>query len=71
MSARVPLILGTANIGAPGKSGARIDNPEMAQAIVDVFLDAQYTELDTARIYGEGTTEEVGQAQSLFLGTVD
>lgn len=56
---RVPLLFGTMTIGAPGKNGTRNDTLEEAQTIIDTFLDANYREIDTARMYAEGTTEDV------------
>jgi aryl-alcohol dehydrogenase-like predicted oxidoreductase len=57
---RVPLLFGTMTMGEVGKSGAR--NTELAecQRILDTFFAHGHTELDTARMYADGTTEEVG-----------
>jgi aryl-alcohol dehydrogenase-like predicted oxidoreductase len=60
-SPRVPLVFGTMTIGEPGKNGIRNQDIEEAQGVIDTFLDAGYTALDTARIYGEGTTERVSR----------
>jgi Aldo/keto reductase family len=57
-SPRVPLIFGTMTIGEPGKNGVRNESSE-AQEVLDIFFDAGFTALDTARGYGEGTTEKV------------
>lgn len=64
-SPRVPLIFGTMTVGEPGKNGIRNQNLQEAQEIIDAFLDAGHTALDTARIYGEGTTEKVSRMQRL------
>lgn len=56
-------------IGAPGKNGTRnsgLKNGE-CQEILDVFFKYGGTELDTARLYAEGTTEEVS-AGGIELG---
>jgi len=71
MSARVPLIFGTMTIGAEGKNGARNSAIDEAQTIIDTFLDAKYTELDTARMYAEGTTEEYLSKLNLRNATID
>ncbi|EIW83559.1 Aldo keto reductase [Coniophora puteana RWD-64-598 SS2] len=46
-------------MGAAGKNGVRNSGVSECQAIVDVFLSHGHQELDTARMYGEGTTEEL------------
>ncbi|KDN40031.1 Aldo/keto reductase [Tilletiaria anomala UBC 951] len=54
---RVPLIFGTMTISRPGTNGCRIGDKKEAQEIIDTY--SKYgNELDTARMYGEGTTEE-------------
>ncbi|KAF9521128.1 hypothetical protein BS47DRAFT_1286200 [Hydnum rufescens UP504] len=69
-SPRVPLIFGTMTIGEPGKNGVRNESSE-AQEILDVFFDARFTALDTARMYGEGTTEKVLSELNLRNATID
>lgn len=63
MPARVPLLFGTMTIGEAGRNGTRNSDLVEAQAILDVFLDRAYSELDTARVYAEGTTEAVSYYQ--------
>lgn len=46
-------------IGAPGKNGVRTSTLDGAQEILDVFFKHGGRELDTARVYAEGTTEDV------------
>lgn len=46
-------------IGHPGKSAARIASAPDAQKVIDVFFSHGHRELDTARVYAEGTTEQV------------
>ncbi|PIL23923.1 hypothetical protein GSI_13674 [Ganoderma sinense ZZ0214-1] len=54
---RIPLLFGTMTIGAPGKIGVRTSDLKEAQEIIDVFYKHGHKEIDTARIYAEGTTE--------------
>jgi aryl-alcohol dehydrogenase-like predicted oxidoreductase len=49
-------------IGEQGKNGVRTYDPRVNQQILDVFFAHGHKELDTARVYGEGTTESVRQA---------
>lgn len=56
---RIPLILGTVAIANEGEFGSRIHDLGTAQKFIDVFKSHGHTELDTARLYGEGTTEEM------------
>jgi aflatoxin B1 aldehyde reductase len=51
-------------IGAEGKNGVRNSDLAECQGILDTFFKHGHTELDTARMYAEETTEEV---MSLFL----
>jgi aryl-alcohol dehydrogenase-like predicted oxidoreductase len=46
-------------IGSEGTNGARTSAEKDAQEILDTFFSHGHTELDTARIYAEGTTEQV------------
>ena len=46
-------------IGEPGKNGVRTSDLTEAQKILDVFFAHGHKELDTARMYAEGTTESV------------
>ncbi|KAI4519676.1 Aldo/keto reductase [Schizophyllum commune Loenen D] len=68
---RIPLIFGTMTMGTtPGarnkdpKSRKTHSDPQECQTILDVFFDLGHRELDTARVYCGGTTEEL-------LGTLD
>ncbi|KZT37087.1 Aldo/keto reductase [Sistotremastrum suecicum HHB10207 ss-3] len=71
MTPRVPLIFGTMTIGAPGKNGVRTSTLEGAQEILDVFFKHGGKELDTARVYAEGTTEDYLARLDLKGATVD
>ena len=46
-------------MGFPGVDGVRNTDLKECQEILDVFFDHGHTELDTARVYGSGTTEQV------------
>jgi aflatoxin B1 aldehyde reductase len=46
-------------MGEPGKNGVRNHEEKDCQEILDVFFNHGHTELDTARMYAEGTTEAV------------
>lgn len=71
MSTRVPLIFGTMTFGYPGKNGVRTDTLEGCQGILDVFFKHNGKEIDTARMYAEGTTEEVLAKLNIKGETVD
>lgn len=45
--------------GFEGKNGVRTSKEQDCQEILDVFFSHGHKELDTARVYAEGTTEEV------------
>ncbi|KAI9248032.1 Aldo/keto reductase [Phascolomyces articulosus] len=55
--ARMNIILGTMTFGKT--QGSRITDTAVISNIIDKFGEFGYTELDTARVYCEGTTEEV------------
>ncbi|KAH9842788.1 Aldo/keto reductase [Rhodofomes roseus] len=57
MSTRVPLIFGTMTMGEQGKNGVRTSDLGECQEIIDVLFKHGHRELDTARMYAEGTTE--------------
>lgn len=46
-------------IGEKGRNGVRNHDIKECQEIIDTFVRHGHTELDTARTYGEGTTESV------------
>lgn len=52
-------------IGVQGKNGVRNHEMSECQEIIDVFYSHGHRELDTARVYAEGTTEEVFMRISL------
>ena len=45
-------------MGVAGRTSVSVSSVDTAQDLIDVFSE-QYRELDSARIYGDGTTEEV------------
>lgn len=47
-------------LGFEGKNGVRTSSLTECQEILDTFFEHGHSELDTARIYAEGTTEQVG-----------
>lgn len=52
-------------MGEPGKNGVRNSDLKECQEILDVFFSHGHKELDTARVYAEGTTEQVRCLDSL------
>ncbi|KAF8198834.1 Aldo/keto reductase [Mycena galopus ATCC 62051] len=68
------VVMGTMSFGEPGMEGARIDKVEDVEALMDVFVKHGHREIDTARIYAAGTTEEIigkvnWQAKGLLMET--
>ncbi|KAK7054935.1 hypothetical protein VNI00_003398 [Paramarasmius palmivorus] len=68
---RIPLLFGTMTLGFPGKNGVRISDREECQKVIDVFLNHGHKELDTARVYGDGTTEEMMSQLDLKDAVID
>lgn len=66
MPSRINLIFGAGSFGLPGpqSNGARIHSVEQAREAIGVYVHHGYTTIDTARLYGGGTSEE-------FIGQVD
>ncbi|KAG8216439.1 NADP-dependent oxidoreductase domain-containing protein [Butyriboletus roseoflavus] len=56
--------------GAP-PLGARVNNVEDAQKLVDLFVSYEHDKLDTSRMYGGGTSEELISQLDLKGCTVD
>ena len=56
-------------MGEPGKNTIRIPDLKDCQEVIDVFYKYGHRELDTARQYGEGTTEEVSSQILERFGT--
>jgi len=58
-------------MGVPGKGAVRTGDLPTCQKILDVFFKHGHKELDTARNYGEGTTEEYLAKLDIKGSTVD
>ncbi|KAI0059909.1 Aldo/keto reductase [Artomyces pyxidatus] len=58
------IVMGAMTFGAPGTEGARLHTPEDVGAILDVFQKHGHKEIDSARTYTSGTSEEL-------LGKID
>ncbi|KJA27231.1 hypothetical protein HYPSUDRAFT_84137 [Hypholoma sublateritium FD-334 SS-4] len=58
------VVMGAMTFGAAGKMGSRVHDIKDVEAILDIFRSHGHTEIDTARVYSEGTSEE-------FLGKID
>ncbi|KAG8765891.1 hypothetical protein FRC12_007223 [Ceratobasidium sp. 428] len=58
-------------IGALGKNGVRNHELSECQSILDTFFSHGHTEMDTARMYAEGTTEEHLSQLKLGDATID
>ncbi len=48
-------------MGVAGKNGVRNHSVKECQEILDVYFRHGHREIDTARTYAEGTTEEVSR----------
>ncbi|RPD64667.1 Aldo/keto reductase [Lentinus tigrinus ALCF2SS1-7] len=58
------VVMGAMTFGEEGKEGARVNKLEDIEAILDIFQAHGHSEVDTARVYAGGTSEE-------YLGKVD
>ncbi|KAI0371015.1 Aldo/keto reductase [Pilatotrama ljubarskyi] len=58
------IVMGAMTFGEPGKEGARVHDLKDVEAILDVFQAHGHYEIDTARTYAGGTSEE-------YLGKID
>jgi len=54
----VDVVFGAMTIGKEGAEQSRVHDHETASAILDVFQKHGHNEIDTARAYGEGSSEE-------------
>jgi len=59
----INIVMGAMTFGDVGKEGARVHDLKDVEAILDVFRSHGHTEIDTARTYCNGTSEE-------FLGKI-
>ncbi|KAI0783921.1 Aldo/keto reductase [Irpex lacteus] len=55
----VKIVMGGMTFGAPGHEGVRVTDLKEIEKILDIFQAHGHNELDTARFYGDGTSEEV------------
>ncbi|KAI0334258.1 Aldo/keto reductase [Cubamyces sp. BRFM 1775] len=55
---KLNIVMGAAGFGAPGKEGTRVHELKDVEAILDLFQSHGHFEVDTARMYTEGTSEE-------------
>ncbi|KAL4938385.1 hypothetical protein BDV06DRAFT_231918 [Aspergillus oleicola] len=53
------IVFGAMTFGKPNTLGARVSDAAKAAEILDVFLQHGHKEVDTARIYGAGSCEEI------------
>lgn len=53
------IVFGAMTFGKPNTLGARVHEKEDAAVILDTFQKHGYNEIDTARIYGNGSSEEI------------
>jgi aflatoxin B1 aldehyde reductase len=52
------IVMGAMTFGEPGKDGARVHELDDVKAILNVFASHGHSEIDTARVYCSGTSEE-------------
>ncbi|KAK2760354.1 hypothetical protein FQN54_002424 [Arachnomyces sp. PD_36] len=56
---KLKIVFGAMTFGEPNTLGARVHDLEEAGKIVDVFQKHGHNEIDTARLYGHGSTEKM------------
>ncbi|KAM7219389.1 aflatoxin b1-aldehyde reductase [Rhypophila decipiens] len=67
----IKIVFGAMTIGKPGVEQARVTSLEDASKILDVFQKHGHNEIDTARVYGGGSSEEhLGQLKWQDRGLV-
>jgi len=71
-NARIPLLFGAGGFGLQGAQNVRTAGAEAVQKFIDVFVKQHgYISIDTARIYGGGTSEQVLAQVDLSNARVD
>ncbi|KAK7398328.1 hypothetical protein QQX98_012297 [Neonectria punicea] len=70
----LPVVLGNMTFGKEMTEGIRVTDPVIQTAMVDAFQAHGHSEIDTARGYGGGTSEETladldWQSRGLVMGT--
>jgi len=58
MTSNIKIVMGAMTFGELGADGARVTNLDDVDKILDHFLSKGYKEVDTARTYTKGTSEE-------------
>ncbi|KUJ15262.1 Aldo/keto reductase [Mollisia scopiformis] len=58
-STKLKIVFGAMTIGKENTLGARVYTKEGANALIDLFQKHGHNEIDTARVYGFGTTEQI------------
>ncbi|KAI0173731.1 NADP-dependent oxidoreductase domain-containing protein [Pestalotiopsis sp. NC0098] len=71
---RLPIVFGAMTIGKPGVEQTRIHSLDQASEVLDLFQEYGHSEIDTARVYGQGSSEEYlgrldWQSRGLVMGT--
>lgn len=56
---KINIVFGSMTFGRPNTKGARVHTAEEAAKILDIFQKHGFNEIDTARTYGNGSTEEM------------
>ncbi|KAI0271694.1 aflatoxin B1-aldehyde reductase [Gloeopeniophorella convolvens] len=69
-AARIPAIFGTATFGTVGGM-SKIGEPAEGQKYIDILVGYGYNTIDTARVYGYGTSEEIISKLDLKGASVD
>ncbi|KAJ3331815.1 hypothetical protein HDU93_009500, partial [Gonapodya sp. JEL0774] len=63
------VVFGCMTFGKPGTEPARVHDPPTCKAILEVFLSHGHTEIDSARTYCAGTSEEyLGEISAELMG---
>ena len=55
----IPSRQGAGQLGAPTAANVRVSDRAVAQEFVDLMVSNGHVGIDTSRIYGEGTSEQV------------
>ncbi|KAJ3782044.1 Aldo/keto reductase [Lentinula aff. detonsa] len=63
-TSQLNVVMGAMTFGKEGTNGARVHDVKDVEAILDEFLKHGHTEIDSARVYAGGTSEEL-------LGQID
>ncbi|KAF7943535.1 hypothetical protein EAE96_011458 [Botrytis aclada] len=64
---KIPIVLGAMTFGKPGVMQTRVHDLKDVSSMIDIFQSHGHNEIDTARVYGLGSSEEyLGQLQPSF-----